>query len=123
MDTAEQFSAYEADHLIALQFESLEIFRKACDIYLTGRPAGYFAAPGRHSLIIPKQEVEWLIAELGEPDERVIRIEVKSIADLPPEEAARLRAQRGRSGNPEFASVSGKRAYLQSLKKRYSNTT
>lgn len=107
--------SHEANELIALEFETREGFRACVRTYITARPDGYIAAPGRNSVIVPKTEEPWLSQDLKAAKHEHSLVPVGSMGDLPPEEAAEMRRRRGQPINPELRTLEGAKAFLKRL--------
>jgi hypothetical protein len=81
--------------LVGLRFDSIEGFKKAVDIYENGRFGRYLATAGRNTLIVPREELDWLQKVLRETASVYKLLPVRSLAQAPPEKAAQLRRRGG----------------------------
>jgi hypothetical protein len=81
--------------LVGLRFDSVEGFKKAVDIYENGRFGRYLATAGRHTLVVPREESQWLQDALRATAFGYKLLPVRSLAEASPEKAAQLRRRGG----------------------------
>jgi hypothetical protein len=89
-------TSLKTEELVALRFPNLEGHRACVQTYTEGRPKGYFASAGRGTSIIPRADERWLLSSLAERGITAVEeVPLRSISELPPEEAALVRQRRG----------------------------
>ena len=103
--------------LVGIQLKSERGFRAAIDAYVQRHGAENLRLVGNRTAAIPEARVDDLLQDLRRAGRfQFSRVEVRSMGDLSPEEAAALRASRGRAATPELAD---RKKVLHNLKRRY----
>lgn len=103
--------------LAGIRLKSERGFRAAIDAYIKRHGAEDLRLLGNRTAAIPEVRVDDLLKDLKCAGRfQFSRVEVRSMGDLSPEEAAALRASRGRAATPELAD---RKKVLRNLKRRY----
>jgi len=106
---------YETNELVGLKFTTNEDCSACIHIYSHGPDwEGYFSPVGHNVVVLPREKLPWLQAQLAAVGISYTEVPVVSMGDLPPEEVAALRRQRKFLGTPE-----DKKQLLEELRKKY----
>lgn len=101
---------------IAFKFSNALDLARCLEFLIEKRPDAFYDLPGRNSMILYEDEVDWLKGLLVDKKISLLQIPVVSASDLDPGRIGELRARRGQRLIKDHADPEWKKKRIQQLK-------